>query len=1025
MATLQDTSKACEDPESDSNISTETQRSRASTKCPSEGDQSCSAEQALDSVIARIQKDENITIFETKEGTDKRRRIIADVEKVTDKVVQYCLEKHSSLSATSIASSRSIIRAFGSFELNAHFESSDIDLLCIGPKFVTRDMLFKELAERLESDPRVTDILQLRHAFVPLLKFTFQDVDIDLVYAQWDVDVIREESRLDIDVFSKNFVKDHDTLLCLNGVRSTETIKKLIPNKILFERTLRRVKLWAQRRAIYSNVMGFLGGISYSIMTAKICIQHPDATSCVELLRHFFAFYRDMHRSSASLKQEMDSEVDEDDYEELHRRRLHSRDREAPCIQLDHELFDHLYQEGAAPGAAYSAHSEYQRNGYTEIMPILTPARPAMNCAYNVIESTKRVILEELERGHALTAGIDADAIDWSQLLAVRPLVPADSSPSDGQNVFIQIQCIPDLDGHFAKKWRGYIESKVRNLVKKLNHKLFDSTFCPFANAIRSGNVDNLFIAGKYNVDFDHRHNNEQTINMVLQQFQNSIDISHVHFECASKCSLGLHVYYNSQIHDVLQQLEFANRAPQQHAQYGQTGANNQPTHPGVGMPGPGLHAPGAANALGAGVAPQPIYFVNHLQQIQLININPGVGGLGSVPLATAMPFVPFQHHNISQPPTPGAGPVPVPGHGPAPPPPPHAQPPHAQHAPHGGRGTPSHHHRHMRHHAQSPRGANGGGHHANHPRHARPHRRGANGPHRGHHHHQARDAHHAGAYGVRPNRHGGAPYGHGQGPPQTPPRPQMGSRHRQPAYPNLSPTPTATRNKKSGVTCKAEDYNKKDRESDSDTTSTESTPKLKVKEAQTAEGHSRETGAPSASPSETIQPLPGGVPPTLAKIHNISSFPIIKIEHHQLPHLPPMVSSQNGKGNGRGQRPRPHFGGKENRHARGPGHGGGGGPGNSNANVKYALSPCASSTGHGPSSFLAGHGPPFVAPPHAQPPVVFGADSAGGPSAPQQYYAWVFVPIQNVMPPHHGLGGGPMGVGPHAHAHGPGPLQG
>eukprot|EP00487_Bulimina_marginata_P002142 TRINITY_DN15021_c0_g1_i1.p1 TRINITY_DN15021_c0_g1~~TRINITY_DN15021_c0_g1_i1.p1 ORF type:complete len:176 (-),score=5.19 TRINITY_DN15021_c0_g1_i1:53-580(-) len=166
--------------------------------------------------------------------------------------------KDVDLSASEIEKCSSYILAFGSYELNAHFASSDIDLLCIGPKNITRDMLFQEFVEMLEADDRVTDILQLRHAFVPLLKFTFSGIDIDLVYAQWNVDIIDAEKKEEqINVFSKGFMCDQDTLFSLNGVRSTQTIKKLIPKKCVFEKTLRIIKFWAQQRAIYSNVMGF------------------------------------------------------------------------------------------------------------------------------------------------------------------------------------------------------------------------------------------------------------------------------------------------------------------------------------------------------------------------------------------------------------------------------------------------------------------------------------------------------------------------------------------------------------------------------------------------------------------------------------------------------------------------------------------------------------------------------------------------------------------------------------------------
>ena len=41
-------------------------------------------------------------------------------------------------------------------------------------------------------------------------------------------------------------------------------------NKTDYKILLSYVKLWAKNKGIYSNIMGYLGGISWAILTAKI-----------------------------------------------------------------------------------------------------------------------------------------------------------------------------------------------------------------------------------------------------------------------------------------------------------------------------------------------------------------------------------------------------------------------------------------------------------------------------------------------------------------------------------------------------------------------------------------------------------------------------------------------------------------------------------------------------------------------------------------------------------------------------------
>lgn len=72
----------------------------------------------------------------------------------------------------------------------------------------------------------------------------------------------------------------------------TDDILRLVPNVDAFRIALRCIKHWAKQKAIYSNAMGFFGGVAWAIVTARVCQLYPNAAAGAVVSK----FFRIMHK---------------------------------------------------------------------------------------------------------------------------------------------------------------------------------------------------------------------------------------------------------------------------------------------------------------------------------------------------------------------------------------------------------------------------------------------------------------------------------------------------------------------------------------------------------------------------------------------------------------------------------------------------------------------------------------------------------------------------------------------------------
>ncbi|KAF0934208.1 hypothetical protein E2562_023463 [Oryza meyeriana var. granulata] len=358
------------------------------------------------------------SLYEGEEESAKREEVLREIDQIVKEwVKQLTIQK--GYGEQMVKEANAVLFTFGSYRLGVHGPAADIDALCIGPSYVKREEdFFVTLHGALSEMEEVTELQPVPDAHVPVMKFKFRGIPIDLLYASVSLPVI--PPNFDISQGSVLCDVDEATVRSLNGCRVADQILRLVPNAENFRKTLRCLKYWAQRRGVYSNVTGLLGGVSWALLVARVCQLYPNAVPSMLVSRFFRVFTQWQWPNPVML-----------------------------CtIENDGNLGLSVWDPRKNP------------RDRSHVMPIITPAYPCMNSSYNVSTSTLRVIMKQFQFGNKICQEIELNKANWSALFEPFQFFEAYTR-------YLVVDIVADDDDDL-RLWKGWIESRLRQLTLKI-----------------------------------------------------------------------------------------------------------------------------------------------------------------------------------------------------------------------------------------------------------------------------------------------------------------------------------------------------------------------------------------------------------------------------------------------------------------------------------------------------------------------------------------------------------------------------
>ncbi|XP_064078258.1 poly(A) polymerase type 3-like isoform X3 [Macrobrachium nipponense] len=358
-------------------------------------------------------------MFETDEEMNHRFEVLGKLNDLVRSWIRDVSVNHKNMPPQIADTVGGKIFTFGSYRLGVAGQGADIDALCVAPRHIDRSDYFSSFSELLKELSEVTEMRAVEDAYVPLIKMKYEGIEIDLLFARLALKEINDDVELQEDSILKNL--DEKCVRSLNGCRVTDEILRQVPNRESFRLALRAIKLWAKRHGVYSNVLGYLGGVSWAMLVARTCQLYPNATASTLVEKFFLVFSKWSWPAPVYLKQPSDGKLGFKVWDP----RVNVQDR-------------------------------------FHLMPIITPAYPQQNSTFNTTQSTKAVMVEEFMMGLQITEDIMLGKATWDKLFQ------PPSFFTKYKHYLVILASASTPEDHL--EWYGLVESKIRHLIQTLEH---------------------------------------------------------------------------------------------------------------------------------------------------------------------------------------------------------------------------------------------------------------------------------------------------------------------------------------------------------------------------------------------------------------------------------------------------------------------------------------------------------------------------------------------------------------------------